>query len=207
MRNIISSNFFTQDEISEIKSCIQEQLDTREHVLWDVEINRSTYDKDVVRIQSEQLGRLTINGLRFSDKILNKVRDYVLSNNELNTSAELVGGGVTYGEYSGKYGSPKLQPHLDGGTCGIILDYQLESNVSWPLGIEYDTIELKDNEAMILYPLSQYHWRPVRNFDENEFVKMIFFEFHTEGLSSTRDMDKESDLHRFADNFYKGEDQ
>ena len=207
MENKVAIDFFTQEEVEEIKCCIQEQLDTREHVLWDIEIDKSTYTKEIVKIQSDQLGRLTINGLNFPEHILKKVSDYILANNEISDKAELVGGGVTYGEYSGKYGSPRLQPHLDGGSCGIILDYQLESNVDWPIGIEYDSVQLKDNSAMILYPLHQYHWRPVRQFDENEYVKMIFFEFHTEGISSKRDKDKEGDLHRFADNFYKGDNK
>jgi hypothetical protein len=207
MKNIVSSDFFTQQEVAEIKSCIQDQLETREHVLWDVEIDTSTYKKDIVKIQSEQLGRLTINGLNFPSHILDKVTKYVLDNNELSDKAELVGGGVTYGEYGGKYGMPRLQPHLDGGTCGIILDYQLESNVVWPIGIEYDTVELKDNEAMILYPLTQYHWRPVRKFAEDEYVKMIFFEFHTEGITRKRDEEKESALHQFSNNFYKGDNK
>ena len=204
MKNIVATNFFTDDEILEIKSCIDKELSQREYVVWESEIDKSTYTKDVVKIQKDQLGRITINGLVFSDQILNKVKDYVVKNNQLSVIPEFVGGGATYGEYSGKYGEPKLQPHLDGGTCGIILDYQLESNTVWPIGIENDTIVLEDNQAMILYPLSQYHWRPTRKFADDEFVKMIFFEFHTEGLERVRDLEKEIRLNEFSSNFYKG---
>jgi hypothetical protein len=207
MKNIVSSDFFSQEEVSEIKACIQEQLETREHVLWEKEIDKSTYKNDIVKIDSEQLGRLTINGLNFPEHILKKVTKYVLENNELSDKAELVSGGVTYGEYSSQYGSPKLQPHLDNGSCGIILDYQLESNTSWPIGVEYDCIKLEDNSAMILYPLTQYHWRPVKNFTDNEYVKMIFFEFHTEGVTRKRSKEKEIALHEFSNNFYKGENK
>jgi hypothetical protein len=207
MKNIVKQDFFTENDISEIKDCIDTQLNTREHVLWGIEIDKSTYTKEIVKIQSEQLGRLTINGLQFPEHILQKVKDYVLKNNEVSDKAELVGGGVTYAEYSGKYGSPRLQPHLDGGSCGIIFDYQLDSNVLWPIGIEYDTVELEDNSAMILYPLHQYHWRPTKQFKEDEYVKMIFFEFHTEGIKSERDLEKENNLRQFSDNFYKGENE
>lgn len=207
MKNIIAKNFFTLEEIQEIQACIDEQLAVREHVQWDIEIDKATYKKDIVKIQADQLGRLTINGMEFPKHILQKVTDYVINTNELSKDTALVGGGVTYGEYSGKYGNPRLQPHLDGGSCGIILDYQLNSNIDWPIGIEYDTVQLEDNSALILYPLHQYHWRPARPFTENEYVKMIFFEFHTEGFTRTRDEEKESALHRFSDNFYKGENK
>ncbi len=80
-------------------------------------------------------------------------------------------------EYSLEYGKPDLPPHFDGDDTDLIVNYQFESNTDWPLGIDAELIELEDNSALLFNPNSNVHWRPLKTFEKDEYVKMIFFRF------------------------------
>jgi hypothetical protein len=85
---------------------------------------------------------------------------------------------LSYGdcvEYSGKYGIPDLPPHFDGDTSDLIIDFQLSSNTSWDLGVNLKTYTLEDNSAVIFNPNTNIHWRPIKEFSDEEFVRLLFF--------------------------------
>ena len=90
---------------------------------------------------------------------------------------------ATFCEYSLKYGQPNLPPHFDEDRASdLLLDYQLESNTSWPLFIEntpksLKSFVLKDNYGHILFPKKDLHGRVDKVFNDEEYVKMIFFYF------------------------------
>jgi len=81
-------------------------------------------------------------------------------------------------EYSNKYGKPNLPPHLDGDTNDLIINFQLDSNTSWDLGLNFETYRLKDNSAIIFNGNTEVHWRAHKDFKDREFVKMIFIRFY-----------------------------
>lgn len=78
-------------------------------------------------------------------------------------------------EYNSKYGQPNLPAHFDGDTCDMIINFQLSSNTRWHIGLDMEAYDLQDNSAVIFNGNKSIHWRPVKEFKEGEFVKMIFF--------------------------------
>jgi hypothetical protein len=80
-------------------------------------------------------------------------------------------------DYSNKYGIPDLPPHFDGDTTEIIVDYQLDSNTTWELGINKEVVSLENNSALVFNPNTNAHWRPRKSFNEGEYVRMVFFRF------------------------------
>lgn len=88
---------------------------------------------------------------------------------------------AAYAEYNGKYGTPNLPPHFDGDTNDLIINYQLESNTDWDLGIDLATYNLEDNSALVFNANTTVHWRVHKEFKEGEYVKMLFIRFYEAG--------------------------
>lgn len=75
---------------------------------------------------------------------------------------------------------PALFPHYDETfkEPRFTFDYQIQSNVEWPLVVEPDkSFVLKDNQAVTFSGTHQIHWREPKHFADNEFVEMVFFHF------------------------------
>ena len=85
--------------------------------------------------------------------------------------------GVTLVEYNSKYGQPNLPPHFDGDVTDVIVNYQLDSNTNWGVGVNEEVYTLVDNSAVIFNPNEDIHWRPIKEFQEGEYVRMAFFRF------------------------------
>lgn len=83
-----------------------------------------------------------------------------------------------YVDYSNKHGNPNLPPHFDRDECSVVIDYQLESNTVWDLGVGLNTYSIKDNSALIFNANENIHWRPHKDFADGEYVKMILFRFY-----------------------------
>ncbi len=83
-----------------------------------------------------------------------------------------------YVEYSSEHGDSNLPPHVDGDRNNLVVDYQLESNISWDLGINTELHPLEDNSALIFNANTNIHWRPYKRFQDGEYIRMIFFRFY-----------------------------
>ncbi len=94
---------------------------------------------------------------------------------------------VTYVEYNNKYGKPNLPPHYDGDFNELIINYQLESNTSWDVGVDKNVYSTEDNSALIFNPNKHIHWRPIKNFSDGEYLKMLFFRLCNEDESKRND--------------------
>lgn len=201
--NNYQENVFTLEEIQEIENSISNELETRKHVEWSDALMGNTHTENLVRIKRDFLGRIEINNLPVSDAIMEKVLGLAKDMYQLEESHPQNISGITYVEYNPKYGTPSLNVHKDNGSCGLILDYQLKSNISWPFGIEESVYELKDNSILAMYPITHYHWRPDIKWSEGDFVRLIFFEFFTPGLTKVDDLEKYNNVSRFAKTFLK----
>lgn len=84
---------------------------------------------------------------------------------------------IVYVEYNAAYGTPKLPPHFDEDSNDLIINYQLSSNTSWEVGINLEKHALEDNSALFFNGNTNIHWRPVKEFKDGEYVKMMFFRF------------------------------
>jgi hypothetical protein len=98
--------------------------------------------------------------------------------------SKLTAQSVTYVKYSNQYGQPNLPPHFDGDTNELIIDYQLSSNTSWDLGVNKEVYSLTDNSAIAFNPNLNIHWRPIKQFEDGEYVDLIFFRFANENQMS-----------------------
>jgi hypothetical protein len=85
--------------------------------------------------------------------------------------------GISCAEYRKDYGQPNLPPHFDGDNNELIVDYQLRSNTHWGLGLDTEFFPMQDNEAIAFNPNEKAHWRPHKEFKDEEYVFMIFFRF------------------------------
>lgn len=94
---------------------------------------------------------------------------------------DLVVSGMTYVEYNKKYGTPNLPPHFDGDASSFIVNYQLSSNTDWDIGVDLKKYNMEDNSALIFDPNKNIHWRTHKEFEDNEYVKMIFFRLQIKG--------------------------
>jgi len=189
MRNNQIDNVFTASEIEEIRAVIDKELANREVVEWDDAIDGKWHESEIIRIKRNNLGRLDINDLPMPSYIIDKVTKIARDNCQIDVDIERLIS-VTYAEYSLKYGQPKLEVHKDrnpakgteeevSGGAGVVLTYQLESNVSWQVGSNKELYTIPDNGIFMLYPWQDYHWRTIRDWKEKDFVKVLFFEMLT----------------------------
>jgi hypothetical protein len=66
----------------------------------------------------------------------------------------------------------------------LIINYQLESNTSWELGLDLQTYTLEDNSALVFNANTNVHWRTHKDFKEGEYVKMLFIRFYNSEVRS-----------------------
>lgn len=196
---------FTKNERAEIYSSINKELSSRETVEWDDASMGGTHKENLIRIKRKGLGRLEINNLPLPNTIIQKIFRISQQIYQLDVSYPKNISGITYVEYNPKYGEPVLNVHKDNGTCGLILDYQLESNTSWEFGVEKTLYTLEDNELIAMYPITHYHWRPKKVWNEGEYIKLIFFEFFTPKLEKVEDENLKNEIINFSKEYLQNE--
>lgn len=122
----------------------------------------------------QDLGRLNYHNVIVPKAITDKLTDIV---NGLYDKKLITRNSPLCVDYSAKYGKPDLPPHFDGDTNEIIVDFQLSSNTSWDLGLGIEVYSIEDNSALIFNPNTNIHWRPHKQFEDGEYVRMLFFRF------------------------------
>ena len=139
-----------------------------------------------LKIQDEY-GRLCITSVTVPSMIQNKLNS-IVKERYRNFTLEVEKSPLCV-IYSKEYGEPNLPPHWDGDNTEVIVNFQLDSRLNggpWLLGLDEDVYELEDNEALIFNPNLYVHWRAKREFEDGEFVKMVFFRFRGD---KSRDLD------------------
>jgi hypothetical protein len=202
----ITKNLFSSVEIDYIKNIINKELSSRVLKESPDGENDSNPASNFIKDKKEYLGRIDVHDLKLPETITNKVTKIFYDLYDAQDKSFNPITNITYVEYSAKNGIPRLPVHIDNGKSGIIIDYQLESNIEWPIGIEEGLYQLKDNEALIFYPLSQYHWRPNIKWNNDSFVKMIFFDFYTPNLEQVIDKEKQYKLQDFVNRLGESND-
>lgn len=193
-RNVVLENVFTPDEIKDIRTAVDHEIAIREVVEWDDAVDSNWHEKPIIRIKRNNLGRLDVNEVPMPSHIVDKVLKIAKENCQIDSEVERLIS-VTYAEYNLKYGQPKLEVHKDNdpvrsdghnaGGAGVVLTYQLESNISWQIGNNKDLYTISDNGLLMLYPRRDYHWRAVRDWKDGEFVRVLFFEMLTPNIPPT----------------------
>ena len=79
--------------------------------------------------------------------------------------------------------NPLLFPHIDDAFDGrrFTVDVQLKSNVDWDIVVDNwkseQTFKLVDNQALTFSGTHQVHWRPKKEFKDEEFLEALFLHF------------------------------
>ena len=178
MNTKLIKDLLSEEEISSILSSIQKEIDSRPILKEDKPT--STIHPDEATLYWKDFGRIDIRYPKISEDIINKVSDIVKSEVD-ETFTDLKFQFIIYAEYSTKSGgNPMLNPHFDvSDVSTVFLDYQLDSNTMWPIAVEQDVFELENNSALLFESVGNIHYRPIKNFLDKEFVKMLFFRFST----------------------------
>jgi hypothetical protein len=74
---------------------------------------------------------------------------------------------------------PALFPHYDETFKEerFTLDYQLKANTEWKIVVEDKAMVLSDNDACTFSGTNQIHWRTPKDFEDDQYVEMLFFHF------------------------------
>jgi hypothetical protein len=174
MRNLVIDNVLSKDQIKRlIKKANQYAIDLPTFV--------GDFDKDgdktkLTKIINKFTGRLSIHCFDLDNDIV----ESFLNSLELNGfKGYKYMNSTSYLEYDLKYGNPKLPVHKDKpiGVDHIVVDYQLNHNVDWPIMIEETKYPMLDNSMLVFNSLDQYHSRPKITFNDGEFVKVLMIRF------------------------------
>lgn len=126
------------------------------------------------KLKQEEHGRLCISWFELPQEVIKTVSELVHSAESPFLQIEPT---PLFVEYNPKYGTPNLTPHMDGDDNDFIFDFQLKSNTSWGIGLNKSVHDMTDNSAIAFNPNTNIHWRPIKNFNDGEFVQMIFLRF------------------------------
>lgn len=164
------NNVFSDDEIIKLSSSIIDHIASLVHKDYDL-FEKNGPNSELGRFQVGSIVDFFTKDFRldFFEKMENLV--YKI------TKSKMSMGSVIYVEYSKKYGEPNLPPHFDGDSSDLIINYQLDSNISWRLGLDKSLHSLENNSALVFNPNTNIHWRPIIDFNKGDYVKMIFFRF------------------------------
>lgn len=169
-------NIFSPDQVEYIHSLINNT------VIPEVDGEYVAFEDNNGTGLCKGLGRLQIGnlGLRMPDSMKSRMYEILSSV----TDSPMAISHALYVEYNAKYGQPNLPPHFDGDTNDFIINYQLDANTAWDLGIDLDTYTLENNSALIFNANTSIHWRTHKEFKEGEYVKMLFVRFYNSEVRS-----------------------
>jgi hypothetical protein len=168
--NKIIKNIFTESEINDLYNLINT-----------VNLEEKTF---VQKIFCHRAYFVTL-----PDSVLDKIKDVAKAN--FGPDIELTE--VSFARYSyDMYRDglakvpPSLYPHCDNAfhEPRLTIDFQIKSNIDWPIIVEDREYLIKDNEAVSFSGTHQVHWRPHVEWQEDNFVDLIFTHFTPKGVES-----------------------
>jgi hypothetical protein len=178
MDTILIKDLLSEEDLKRVREVIKHEFATRPRE-EEYDVDDTNHREDTV-IYWKKFGRIDIRSPKIPQDIIDKVFN-IVSDLLKDQYPDLVYSFVIYAEYSRLSGGhPRLGAHFDKAEAStFILDYQLDSNCSWEIGVEDQIFNLEDNSGILFDPLDKIHYRPNRFFKADEFVRMIFFRFDT----------------------------
>lgn len=187
-KNVVVSNVLTAEEIGQVHESILETESSNHHqelgyYTWHLKMPKNIEEK-FLKIAEDICGEKLV------------LSEYNASKYHLSISDD------------GSELHPLLFPHTDEAFYEerFTLDYQLESNITWPIIIKSDTgiseIVLSDNEAGTFSGTHQVHWRPKRIFTSNEFMTLVFMHFKKASGAKTLSLDHINSMRKIAKEEY-----
>jgi hypothetical protein len=172
--NILLDNVLSEEQVERIKQKSFKYMTELTTFVGD-------FDKDgdktkLTKIVNSFTGRALVHCFELDDDII----DSFLNCLKLNGFDQYFYiNSTSYAEYSLKYGNPKLPEHRDNPNTSdhIIVDYQIDSNINWPVIVDDNEYIMKDNSMLVFNGIEQYHSRPKIIFKDKEFVKVLLIRF------------------------------
>lgn len=77
--------------------------------------------------------------------------------------------------------NPKLPVHYDSDNyfTKLTMDYQLNSNIDWPIVIEDESFSLEYGDLLLFWGAGQVHWREPVLFKEGDITEVLTMHFST----------------------------
>lgn len=77
--------------------------------------------------------------------------------------------------------NPKLPPHYDSDNyfSKLTMDYQLDSNIDWPIVIGEETFNLEYGDLLVFWGAGQPHWRDPVLFKDGDNTEVLTMHFST----------------------------
>ena len=160
MKPIVIKNALSESEIASIQSSIALSPDIEE---------QSEYGRYMYH------GVIWSNKNTFQSTLLHKVNEV--------TGKDYSYAGAVCARYTADAGDPDLPPHFDGDSTDMIATIQIESNKSWGVGVDLEVYELEDSDAVLFHPNESIHWRPHADFQDGEYVLVMFMRFKLPEMS------------------------
>lgn len=119
---------------------------------------------------------------------------------------------LSYKKSHSNSGYPQLLPHFDSDNyfTKLTMDYQLNSNVSFPIIIDIDeeleSFDLKNNELLLFWGAGTIHWRDPKKFSDEDHCEVwtMHFanknDFETLNLKAREDKAREDRLEHWRKN-------
>jgi hypothetical protein len=170
VNNRLEFKFLNNKQIDILTEYVDKEFSKRDIIILD---KNTTLNSEITVLQ-KNIGRIVMhfNIDKIPKEIYTKVFRYAQS---INPSA--VPNTFMFARYSLKYGIPRLIPHKDNSNTDFTIDYQLRSNIEWPIVIENTEYILKNNDALIFKSSDYSHWRTPIIFKDDDFIDMVFFHF------------------------------
>ncbi len=100
--------------------------------------------------------------------------------------------GVLWARYTKESGEiPSLMPHCDRSEThtGYMVTVELESTLDWDYYVEDEKFEMKKNQAIWFSGTHQAHWRPDKEFGDDDYYDILLFQTHSGNDQEALDMD------------------
>ena len=168
---ILIDNFFTEEHLNHITDFIDGQVNKN------VNNNKEMYSGFE---KNEKLGCFTYT---FKKDDITATREYVSEQIKkiLNISARPNAIDLKYQRYTPKTGnfSPELKPHVDRIDETHYLSFSLPINNKevWPIYLDIEKYVIKNNQALFFNVSNTIHWRPKKEFLENQHYDVLIFRF------------------------------
>jgi len=163
----IIKDFFTKEELEVILAIVRYQKNAK---------NLSAFHSPIIL---PDLSRMQIE-LMYPPSIQAKLESF---------ASEMIGEAVfmshnSYLSYTKEHNdstNPKLPVHYDSDNyfTKMTMDYQLDSNIDWPIVIEGESFNLQYGDLLIFWGAGQVHWREPILFKEGDNTEVLTMHFST----------------------------
>jgi hypothetical protein len=169
---LLVDNFFTEEHINHITEFIDGQIN---HNINNKKEMYSDFEKN------EKLGCFTYS---FKKEEIKTTRDYVSEQIKkiLNFDVHSNSIDLKYQRYTPKTGnySPELKPHVDRIDETHYMSFSLPINNKeiWPIYLDREKYDIKNNQALFFNVSNTIHWRPKKEFLEDQHYDVLILRFH-----------------------------